>query len=61
MKITNTGTVAVAITQDTIAGAGFSVGITTPINLNPRAKRKCSGRIQSRRGGSREWQPGSDE
>jgi hypothetical protein len=35
VKITNTGTVAVAITQDTIAGAGFSVGITTPINLNP--------------------------
>ena len=34
-KITNTGSVAVAITQDTIAGAGFSVGITTPINLNP--------------------------
>jgi Abnormal spindle-like microcephaly-assoc'd, ASPM-SPD-2-Hydin len=34
-KITNTGTVAVAITQDTIAGSGFSVGITTPINLNP--------------------------
>jgi hypothetical protein len=35
VKITNTGTVAVAITQDTIAGSGFSVGITTPINLNP--------------------------
>ena len=35
VKIANTGTVAVAITQDTIAGAGFSVGITTPINLNP--------------------------
>lgn len=34
-KITNTGTAAVAITQDTIAGSGFSVGITTPINLNP--------------------------
>jgi hypothetical protein len=34
-KITNTGTVAVAITQDTIVGPGFSVGITTPINLNP--------------------------
>ncbi len=34
-KITNTGSVAVAITQDTIAGSGFSVGITTPINLNP--------------------------
>ena len=25
----------VAITQDTIVGSGFSVGITTPINLNP--------------------------
>jgi hypothetical protein len=35
VKITNTGTVVVAITQDTIAGPGFSVGITTPINLNP--------------------------
>jgi hypothetical protein len=34
-KITNTGSVAVSITQDTIAGSGFSVGITTPINLNP--------------------------
>lgn len=34
-KITNTGTAAVAITQDTIVGSGFSVGITTPINLNP--------------------------
>jgi hypothetical protein len=34
-KITNTGTVAVAITQDTIVGPGFSVGITTPINLSP--------------------------
>ena len=35
VKITNTGTVVVAITQDTIVGSGFSVGITTPINLNP--------------------------
>ena len=35
VKIANTGSVAVAITQDTIAGSGFSVGITTPINLNP--------------------------
>ena len=35
IKVTNTGTVAVAITQDTITGSGFSVGITTPINLNP--------------------------
>ncbi len=34
-KITNTGSVAVAITQDSIVGSGFSVGITTPINLNP--------------------------
>jgi hypothetical protein len=34
-KITNTGNVAVAITQDSIVGSGFSVGITTPINLNP--------------------------
>jgi len=35
IKVTNTGTVAVAITQDTISGSGFSVGITTPINLTP--------------------------
>ncbi|HEY5027021.1 MAG TPA: choice-of-anchor D domain-containing protein [Candidatus Angelobacter sp.] len=35
IKITNTGTVAVAITQDTIVGSGFTVGVTTPINLNP--------------------------
>ena len=35
IKITNTGNVAVAITQDSIVGSGFSVGITTPINLNP--------------------------
>jgi len=35
VKITNTGAVAVAITQDTIVGSGFSVGITTPINLSP--------------------------
>jgi Transmembrane protein 131-like N-terminal len=35
VKITNTGTVAVTITQDTIAGPGFSSGVTTPINLNP--------------------------
>ncbi len=34
VKITNTGSAAVSITQDTIAGSGFSVGITTPINLN---------------------------
>ena len=35
IKITNTGTVALAITQDTIVGSGFSAGVTTPINLNP--------------------------
>lgn len=35
VKVTNTGTVAIAITQDSIVGPGFSVGITTPINLNP--------------------------
>lgn len=35
IKITNTGNVVVAITQDTIVGPGFSTGITTPINLNP--------------------------
>ncbi|HZE80792.1 MAG TPA: choice-of-anchor D domain-containing protein [Candidatus Polarisedimenticolia bacterium] len=35
VKVTNTGTVALAITQDTIAGSGFSAGVTTPINLNP--------------------------
>ena len=34
VKITNTGSAAVSITQDTIAGSGFSVGVTTPINLN---------------------------
>jgi hypothetical protein len=34
VKITNTGTVAVSITQDKIVGSGFTVGITTPINLN---------------------------
>ncbi|HZI57607.1 MAG TPA: choice-of-anchor D domain-containing protein [Verrucomicrobiae bacterium] len=35
VKITNIGTVAVTITQDSIVGSGFTVGITTPINLNP--------------------------
>lgn len=35
IKVTNTGSIAVAITQDTIAGSGFSTGITTPISLNP--------------------------
>jgi hypothetical protein len=34
VKIANTGSVAVAITQDTIAGSGFTVGVTTPINLS---------------------------
>jgi Abnormal spindle-like microcephaly-assoc'd, ASPM-SPD-2-Hydin len=35
IKITNTGNVAVVITQDSIVGSGFTVGVTTPINLNP--------------------------
>ena len=34
VKIANSGTAAVTITQDTIAGSGFTVGITTPITLN---------------------------
>ena len=34
VKITNAGSIAVAITQDTITGSGFTVGVTTPINLN---------------------------
>jgi fibronectin type 3 domain-containing protein len=34
VKITNTGSVAVSITQDTISGSGFTVGVTTPINLS---------------------------
>jgi len=34
VKITNTGSIAAAITQDTISGSGFTVGVTTPINLN---------------------------
>jgi hypothetical protein len=34
VKITNTGSVAVAITQGTITGPGFTVGVTTPINLS---------------------------
>ena len=34
VKITNTGSVAVSITQNTISGSGFTVGVTTPINLN---------------------------
>ncbi|HEV7551524.1 MAG TPA: choice-of-anchor D domain-containing protein [Candidatus Angelobacter sp.] len=35
IKITNTGNIALAITQDTLVGSGFSAGVTTPINLNP--------------------------
>jgi len=34
VKIINTGSVAVSITQGTISGSGFTVGVTTPINLN---------------------------
>ena len=34
VKITNTGSVAVAITQGAITGSGFTLGVTTPINLN---------------------------
>lgn len=34
VKITNTGTAAITITQDTVSGSGFSAGVTTPINLN---------------------------
>src|SRR6202012_3048475 len=34
VKITNTGSTAVTITQDTISGSGFSIGITTPLILN---------------------------
>jgi hypothetical protein len=34
VKISNTGPVAVSITQDAISGSGFTVGVTTPINLN---------------------------
>jgi hypothetical protein len=34
VKISNTGSAAVSITQDTISGSGFTVGVTTPINLN---------------------------
>ncbi|HZU31422.1 MAG TPA: choice-of-anchor D domain-containing protein [Candidatus Angelobacter sp.] len=35
VTLKNTGTTAIDITKDTISGAGFSVGITTPITLNP--------------------------
>jgi centrosomal CEP192-like protein len=34
VRITNTGSVTVAITQGTITGAGFTLGVTTPINLS---------------------------
>ena len=34
VKITNTGSIAVAITQGAITGPGFTVGVTTPINLS---------------------------
>ena len=35
VKISNAGTAAATISQDTITGAGFSTGITVPIILNP--------------------------
>ncbi|HET9365651.1 MAG TPA: hypothetical protein VFP71_11645 [Candidatus Angelobacter sp.] len=35
VKITNTGSAAAKITQDSITGSGFTTGITTPITLNP--------------------------
>jgi hypothetical protein len=34
VKIANSGSAAITITQDTISGSGFSTGITTPITLN---------------------------
>ncbi|HWF03083.1 MAG TPA: hypothetical protein VHA06_05315 [Candidatus Angelobacter sp.] len=34
VKITNTGGSAVTITQGTVSGTGFSLGITTPLTLN---------------------------
>ena len=34
VKLTNTGSSAVSITQDTVTGSGFTVGITTPLTLN---------------------------
>jgi len=36
VKITNVGTAAANITQDSISGAGFSAGVSTPITLNPQ-------------------------
>jgi hypothetical protein len=35
VKITNNGSAAANITQDSITGSGFTTGITTPITLNP--------------------------
>jgi len=35
VKITNNGSAAAKITQDSITGSGFTTGITTPITLNP--------------------------
>jgi hypothetical protein len=35
VKVTNVGTAAATITQDSISGTGFSTGITTPLTLNP--------------------------
>jgi len=34
VKITNNGSAAAKITQDSISGTGFSVGVTTPITIN---------------------------
>ena len=34
VKITNSGSSAVTISQDTVSGSGFTVGVTTPITLN---------------------------
>lgn len=36
VKITNVGTAAANITQNSISGAGFSAGVTTPVTLNPQ-------------------------
>lgn len=35
VKITNNGSAAAQITQDSITGSGFTTGITTPLTLNP--------------------------
>jgi Cep192 domain 4 len=35
VKVTNIGTAAATITQDSVTGPGFSSGITTPVTLNP--------------------------